>query len=230
MAKGNYLPEGDSEKVTWLNNFSSKFSGYSVLLGFTDDEVTGISKDAAMFAYCVMIVVLFKTEKQERVKYKNLVSNGAIGTPIDDFPSLPTIPAPPDAVPAGIFKRLAKTVQRIKNHPKYTDAIGRDLGIIGAEDTFDEDTYKTELTAEVFPGSVRISFTKGDVEAVNIYSRPEGETDWVFLATDHHSPYNDTRPLADPNTPETREYMGMGVIDDEEIGQPSDIVSAVFGG
>ncbi len=183
-----------------------------------------------MFAYCVMIVVLFKTEKQERVKFKNLVSNGAIGTPIGDFPSMPTIPAPPDAVPAGIFKRLAKTVQRIKNHPKYTDAIGKDLGIIGAEDIFDEDTYKTELTAEVFPGYVRISFVKGNAEAVNIYSRMEGETAWVFLATDQHSPYNDTRPLADPATPETREYMGMGVIDDEEIGQPSDIVSAVFGG
>lgn len=230
MASENYLPRRDSDRVTWFNNFDSKFGGYASLLGFTSDEVTGISKDAAMFAYCVGQVVLFKTEKQERVKFKNLVSNGAIGIPIGDFPSVPTIPAPPEAVPAGIFKRLAKTVQRIKNHPKYNDIIGKDLGIIGAEDIFDEDTYKTKLTAEVFPGFVRISFTKGNVEAVNIYCRLDGETQWVFLATDHHSPYNDTRPLADPNTPETREYMGMGVIDDEEIGQPSDIVSVVFGG
>lgn len=230
MAAGNYVPDRDSDKVTWLNNFVSKFSGYASLLGFTSEEAGQINDDAIMFAYCVGQVVLFKTEKQERVKFKNLVSNGAIGTPIGDFPSVPTIPSPPDAVPAGIFKRMAKTVQRIKNHPKYTDIIGKDLGIIGAEDTFNPDEYKTELTTEVFPGHVRISFVKGDVEAVNIHSRTEGETDWVFLATDQHSPYNDSRPLADPNTPETREYMGMGVIDDEEIGQPSDIASAVFGG
>jgi len=230
MAAGNYLPDRDSEKVIWLNNFNSKFSGYATLLGFTSEDVGQINDDTAMFAYCVGQVAFFKTEKQEVVKYKNLVSNGAIGTPTGDFPSLPPIPAPPDVVPAGVFKRLAKTVQRIKNHPQYTEAIGKDLGIIGAEDTFDEDAYKTELTAEVFPGYVRVSFVKGNVEAVNIYSCLKGETQWVLLAKDFHSPYNDTRPLADPTTPETREYVGRGVIDDEEIGQLSNIASAVFGG
>jgi len=31
-------------------------------------------------------------------------------------------------------------------------------------------------------------------------------------------------------TAETREYRAVGVVDDEEIGQPSDIVSVVYGG
>jgi len=47
---------------------------------------------------------------------------------------------------------------------------------------------------------------------------------------DNFPPYDDTRALANPNVPEVREYMVRPVINDVEIGLPSDIVSAVFGG
>jgi hypothetical protein len=43
-------------------------------------------------------------------------------------------------------------------------------------------------------------------------------------------PYYDTNPLANLAVPEVREYMVMGMIDNEEIGLPSDIVSIVFAG
>jgi len=37
-------------------------------------------------------------------------------------------------------------------------------------------------------------------------------------------------PLTVPNTPEIREYMAIGVIDDEEIGQTSEIREVVYAG
>jgi hypothetical protein len=44
------------------------------------------------------------------------------------------------------------------------------------------------------------------------------------------SPKYDEAPLAVANTPEVREYMALGIIDDEEIGQPSEIKEVVYAG
>ncbi len=64
---------------------------------------------------------------------------------------------------------------------------------------------------------------------MNIYARPTGTSQWQYLARDNNSPYDDERPLAN-GQPEMREYMAIGVVGDEEVGQPSDIISVVFGG
>ena len=47
---------------------------------------------------------------------------------------------------------------------------------------------------------------------------------------DTHSPYDDHTPLAVPGVAEVREYQAFGVLHDQQIGQPSDIVSVTFGG
>ena len=70
---------------------------------------------------------------------------------------------------------------------------------------------------------------KKGAHEINVYSRLQGEAQWQFLARDTHSPYIDTRPLANPAIPEVREYAARCVINDEEKGLLSDIVSAVAG-
>jgi hypothetical protein len=44
------------------------------------------------------------------------------------------------------------------------------------------------------------------------------------------SPYFDNSPLAQAGVAEKREYMGRGVLHDQEIGVDSDIVTVTFGG
>lgn len=56
---------------------------------------------------------------------------------------------------------------------------------------------------------------------MNIYVRLRGQTTWTKLAFDSHSPYVDNRPAAGA---EVREYAAIGVLDDVEIGEMSDIV------
>ena len=93
-----------------------------------------------------------------------------------------------------------------------------------------EETVKSNLTGEAFPGYIRLKFTKKGLDGVNIYTRLKGQAPWTFLARDTNSPYDDNRPLTTPGIPETREYMCIGVISDAEVGQQSDIVSTVYGG
>jgi len=47
--KISYLPNSDSEKVIWLNNFSIKIKTYATQVGITAGEVTSIKNDAAFF-------------------------------------------------------------------------------------------------------------------------------------------------------------------------------------
>ena len=63
-----------------------------------------------------------------------------------------------------------------------------------------------------------------------VYCRLRGSTGWNKLGIDTSSPYYDTHPLATPGVAETREYMLRAILDDVEIGQPSDIISIVIGG
>lgn len=61
--------------------------------------------------------------------------------------------------------------------------------------------------------------------------RLKGQTQFKLIATNRtRFPFDDDSPLAQPGTPETREYQAIGVLADKEIGQPSDIVSLLYGG
>ena len=90
--------------------------------------------------------------------------------------------------------------------------------------------YKPVIKVKLEGGHIRIEFVKAGADAMAIYARLRGTQAFVRLAIDSASPYIDTRPLAQAGVPEVREYMGRGMINDEEIGQDSDIVSIAFAG
>jgi hypothetical protein len=80
-------------------------------------------------------------------------------------------------------------------------------------------------------GHVRITGRKNYAQTVNIYWRRKGVTTWKLLVAKRKTfPFYDQTPLATPGTPETREYLARGVIGDNEVGIPSDIVPVLFGG
>jgi len=125
--------------------------------------------------------------------------------------------------------RLA--VRNWKTNPAYpASGIEGSLKLKGPESGFDPNTFKSVLKLSIVGGQIRVDFSKGKCDCLVIYCRLRGTAAWTKLGTDSSSPYYDTNPLATPNVPEVREYMGMGMIDDIEIGLPSDIVSIVFGG
>lgn len=125
--------------------------------------------------------------------------------------------------------RLA--IRNWKTNPAYpASGIEGSLKLKGPESGFNPVTFKSVLKLSIVGGQIRVDFTKEECDSVAVYCRLRGTSAWTKLGNDSRSPYYDTNPLANPNVPETREYMAMGVIDDVEIGVPSDIVSIVFGG
>ena len=118
--------------------------------------------------------------------------------------------------------------QRIKKSTAYTDVIGKQLNIIGAEDTTDMTQEQPTLFATVKAGGVvEIDFNKMDAEGVHIYGMRDGETGFSYLASETHAAYVDNRPLLVAGKPETRQYKAVFFIGKSEIGLPSAVVIAI---
>ena len=111
----------------------------------------------------------------------------------------------------------------IKTSPGYDEGIG------AGGSSFDPNTCKRVGTAESFPGLVRLMTKKVGADSENIYLRRKGETVFKLIFAKRVSfPVDDDTPPVTPGQAEQREYQFRGVIGDDEIGQPSDIVQATF--
>lgn len=201
----DYIPRSEPQLNIWLNNIGKKIGTYGPTLGLTAEEIKLAETRCNETSARITEIEQKKTELQQIIAVK-------------------------DDLKADGLADIRGFVTRIKAHPGYTEAIGLDLGIIGTSvDTTVMKGSKTVLKAEVLPGRVRISFVKKNFSGVNIYSRLVGAVKWDFLGRDNHSPYDDERPLSN-GQPEKREYMAIGLVGDDEVGLPSDIISVVFGG
>ena len=110
-------------------------------------------------------------------------------------------------------------------HTAYTDAIGRDLGIIGAEIDFDIETLKPEIRVVFDAGKPVIKWKKGPhADGLNIYVDREDGKGFVLLATDMRPDYIDETPLPEGATSVRWTYKAVYVINDKETGQFSDQV------
>ncbi len=250
MAKKHYLPRADVDRLAWLQNFLTKLTPIATTFEIGPAELTALGDDFTNFSYFINVIDIFKRETQERVHYKDILANGPLGTPLGAIPSLPTLPADPTPVQAGIFVRVAMLVQRIKNHSAYNESIGRDLGIIGAEQVLTLSEVKPIITkAIVLPDRVELYFYKGLLHAVEVYSIVENEGEeeeettvestvvkavddasglslWETIGIASHSPFIDKR-MNKMLKPEVRHYRARYLFNDQLVGVYSDIVRVV---
>ena len=92
-------------------------------------------------------------------------------------------------------------------------------------------TSRPTIGVEAQRARVKITGKKPGFDSVNIYSRKKGDVAWKLIAVRKRKfPYYDESPLAVAETPEVREYMAIGVINDEEIGEMSEIKEVVYAG
>jgi hypothetical protein len=148
----------------------------------------------------------------------------------------------PAAVLAGVFRRISKLVQRIKTHEAYNEAMGRTLGIIGAEKVIDFDTVKPSITVRKISNTgITLDFVKGVMDGVVIFvgsipaqktsaessdtsTDTEGSIIWTELTRVNHSPFMDGCNNIKSNVAETRYYKMQYYKKDEVVGLESDIM------
>jgi hypothetical protein len=203
MAKQDFIPDSDADMLVWHANFKTQVAAVAGTFGLSSDEVAAIAANDAALTADVNEAETARNVAQQKSQSKRATRNRVEGE----------------------ARSLAR---RFKTHPAYSESLGAQLGIEGPEDSADLSQEQPTLQAQVGPGAqVTISCNKSVSDGVNIYSRRSGESGFAFLARDTNSPYVDARPKAS-NAPETREYQAVYVLRDEEIGQPSAVVSVTL--
>jgi hypothetical protein len=243
MSKSShYMPKGDKDRERWLTNFAAEFALIALTLGFTQAEIDEVKNFAAAYIYVLITEELVLSEYHRQTHYKELLADGAIGTHLAPYPVLPALPAAPAAVTAGIFKSLAKIVQRVKNHPDYDLSIGETLRITAPENVVNYDEVKPKIKKQLAQeDQISIDWVKGDMDGVIVFSGTlkiippadatppadaEPEMDWEELTKITHSPFIDTR-LNAAKKPETRYYRMRYFKNDVVVGKTSDVIQII---
>jgi hypothetical protein len=228
MPKSHYLPVDDDGKEAWLTNFANKLAIHASAVGVTAAEVTSVQDDAAFFSYVLNAQKHYSNTAQQWTAYKTQARNGD-GAGLGAMPVAPTLGAPPTAVAPGIFRRIGNLIARVKKHPGYTEAIGQDLDIIGAEQAVDLNTIKPILNLELQAGHPNILWKKQGMGGLEIHV-DRGSGAFSFLALDTEPDYLDTAPLPAPGQTALWKYKAIYRLHDEQVGQWSDVASMVVGG
>lgn len=198
MAKSDYFPRPDGELLVWHDRFRANVAAHLAELGLTDADIADIDQD--------------NQELHAKIAASNAAAAAARHATTDKYNSRSKIEA-----------RVRAMVRRIKAHPKYTEALGNLIGIVGTEISVDLSEAKPVLTAiDQTAGVVALSFQKNKSEGVNIYCQRENEAEFVFLARHTAPRYTDNRPLLIAGKPELRRYSAIFVQKDHEVGLFSD--------
>ncbi|MDD5036976.1 MAG: hypothetical protein PHE55_19795 [Methylococcaceae bacterium] len=229
MAKNYYLPKDDSGKADRLDHFAAKLPQYATLLEISAADVTAVQADAANFRYDLQAQQRSQAYAQQWTAHKNLLRDGGVDSATPPPALILPTPAPAPVAP-GVIPRFTALAARIKNHKKYTLAIGQDLGIIGAEQTIDPGAWKPVLGIKTEAGHPIVTWTKGDAEALEIWVDRGDGSGFVFLSIDLKPDYPDTHPLPTPGTSAVWRYRAIYRLNDAQVGQWSDVISVTVGG
>ena len=194
----SYFPRSDAGLVVWITNLLTALPAQAKALGMSPTEY----KDAIDQAKAVVTAIA-----ADEAKYADW--QAAVARTAD--------------LRTEALTEIQRVIERLKTSPGYTEETGKALMAVPSKAAVVHlETYKPELRAIAHGGKVRIHWKRGALDGINVYSRKLGETAFTFLGHDSRPPYDDSRPI----TPgEVREYRAFGVAYDEEVGQPSDILT-----
>ena len=195
-SKEDYIPSNKIQFLVWLKNFVKKAIANVNHYGINEEEIKALQDLADLYDVDITDELELLTKKL--AQFKKTATDRA-----------------------KVEKLCRGIAQKVKNDSQYTPKIGRDFGIIGEENPFDQKTYKPNIELRRVSSGVEISFIKSETDGMNIYRRlDKTEDDWTYLARDTNSPYIDTLQM---DTHATYQYQVWGVIKDKEIGVASEI-------
>ncbi|MEI8201640.1 MAG: hypothetical protein WCH34_01420 [Bacteroidota bacterium] len=120
---------------------------------------------------------------------------------------------------------LRPKIKDHKNNANYTEAIGKALGVIGAERTLDPTTVKTTVHVKKVFAGIEVKFTLEGCGGGYIYCKRGAETAFAMYKYITHPQTIDDRPNLAGAASEQRQYYVVLAIKDNEVGQASDIVT-----
>ena len=194
----SYFPRSDAGLLVWLGNFQTALPVQAKALGLAPSDIKDALDGAK--ALCTAIAA----DEQKYADWQAAVARTA-------------------EVRDKTLTEIKRVIDRLKTSPSYTEESAKALQAVPVKATAqDLDAHRPVIRGSSQGGKVRIHWTRGALDGINVYSRKQGESAWVLLGHDSRPPYDDPRPITGV---EVREYRAIGVSHDQEVGQPSDTIA-----
>jgi hypothetical protein len=222
----SYMPNGDTDRVAWLHNFSTKLPLYASLFNISQQELEEVQKGAVMFRYIINMLEACRQSVINLTGYKNLMKHAAAQQAPGPVPVMPVLPAP-GAIPQGLFDRISRLVKRIKAHVNYNEAPGKDLGIIATPRRADHSSMQPVLKLVLHAGRPVISCKKGAADGMDLYVDRNDGAGFILLAQLMLLKYTDKALLPEQTPVAEWSYKAMYRKGDKNIGEISKVVSVV---
>ncbi|WP_295457067.1 hypothetical protein [uncultured Thiodictyon sp.] len=230
MYSQSYLPKTASARVAWILHYLENLTKFGALLGIGPEEIAFTKGDLGNLVWAVDTwYPIVRQDTLDNTAFKDLIATGT-GTDPVPVPTPRPFPAPPAPLVPGVLNRLYNQVQRMKLHPAYTDGIGRELGIVATAAAVDDSPPEFTAVLERDAKGVRVYIhcTKRRHNGIVVESRINGGA-WELYGHFTRGSVYDDRPLAVPQTPESRDYRLCWWDKDEPHGDWSAIVTVLVG-
>jgi len=233
MKRQAYYPTSAAEQIVWLENFRNKLPSHATALGLSSAQ-----SDAGVADARALIYILGSWLPAVRNWGKSCTDAAAAAQSGDGTTAiaLPVFTAP--ALPTGVvlgnndaLNRVFALVQALKGATGYTEAIGTDLGILGAQQTApDLATVQPAITAAISGAAVEIGWGWGGNSAFLDLCEIQVDrgSGWTLLTYDSTPGYTDT--AAHPATPTKWKYRAIYRVGDHQVGLWSTEASVTVGG
>ncbi|MEY2440303.1 MAG: hypothetical protein QOI34_1688 [Verrucomicrobiota bacterium] len=217
----SYYPTDRSAQIRWHSHFAAEFAKVGPSLGFTETEISNAINDS-MYAVYLLETLAAEIASDPSHLAVAVLEGQSQGSYID----LPRGVDSPEAVHPGIDTRRQARVERIKAHPAFTESVGRRLKINSPK--LDPKNYRAELGTPRQTGNfVTIPFRKagGEVSGINLYRKGKNDSAPQLVGFFFRTPAIDTAPGKSGQLT----YIARAVVDQKEIGQPSETVTLTLG-
>ena len=215
----SYYPTDRAGQIGWHKNFAAEFARAGASLGFSEAEITSAVNDSKYAVY--LLETLGPDIEADPGHAAHAVLEGQTS---GEYVDLPEASGAPAAVHPGIDTRRQARVERIKSASAYSEGVGKQLRIVPAT-KLDPNSYQAELGQPRRTGDfVTIPFRKagGNVSGINLYRQCKGDKTPQKVGFFFRTPAIDTTAAS---SGKECIYTARAVIDDKEIGQPSDAVT-----
>ncbi len=222
------VKNSDADFNLQLKNVANKIPSYATTFGLSTAQVNAIKADSAAFDYALNSMITMQTFAHNYTKYKTELRKEHLSN-LGGFPVLPNLGTAPAAVAADIESRFRTFIQTIIHNANYTEAIGQDLGIVGASNTFNPATGKPLFTIALTAGGhPTLLYTRGEFDGVEIWK--DSGAGFMKLERITQTSYTDSTALPAANVATVWHYKMIFLYKDAIVGAFSNVVSITVNG
>ena len=224
MTNSKTIPRTDAGRRELLQHLSVQLPNYATILEISTADLDQVQAGSDWFDYCLKVDQAAQRFTDGNYAFKRVLRDGPKSAVINLPPPLVIIP-PPTSIPyPDIIGFLSALIIRIKKHKNYTEAIGKALHIIPAQNPApDPALLQPELTYDFNAGHPVLYWYHNGTDAL-VIEADYGTGTFSVVGIQMSTHFEDSAPLPAPGTVALWKYRAIYRIRDNQVGQWSKVL------